>query len=341
MIVLSDREQQIFKLIVEDFINAALPISSRSLCKNHDLNLSPATVRNVMMGLEEKGLLSQPHISAGRIPTDMGYRCYVDVLMAVGTLSRTERRNVLEKLRKVSKDVDLILEKASIILSEISNQLGIVLLPRYDEGIFDKLELVPINSSRTLLVITIKSGLVKTVMLELDFEISCNTLEATSSILNERLHGLSLSEIKESIDLRLKYVSMGHPGLIKYFQSSAELLFDFEDWEDYYFGGTRNIIRQPEFAKVSHVDHLMEELENKHNMIQFLESISTGSEFRISIGRENQRQNLASFSVVTKDYRIGNIRGLIGIIGPTRMDYGRMVSIVNYMSLAISNAVMN
>ena len=341
MVALNDRERQIFKLIVEDFVNTALPISSRTLCKKHDLKLSPATVRNVMMDLEEKDLLYQPHVSAGRVPTDLGYRCYVDVLMAVGPLSRTDRRNVLEKLKKASRDVDQILEKASQILGQISNQLGIVLLPRYYEGIFDKLELVPINSARTLLVINIKSGLVKTVMLELDFEISRNLLESTSNILNERLHGLALSEIRDSIDSRLKHVSMGHPSLIKYFQTSAEELFDFEDWEDYYFGGTRNIIRKPEFSEISNFDHLMEALENKHNMIQFLESVSDKQDIKISIGKENQKKNLEPFSVITRDYQIGNVRGLIGIIGPTRMDYGRMVSIVNYMSRAISITVMN
>lgn len=341
MIELNDRERLILKLVIEDFIDSVFPISSRALCKKHDLGLSPATVRNVMLDLEEKGLLAQPHVSAGRIPTDLGYRLYVNDLMSVDPLSRSERRSVLEKLKKVSLDIDQILERASKILGEISNQLGIVLLPRFYEGVFDKLELVPINSNRTLLVVNIQSGLVKTIMLELDFEISRDTLEATSRILNERLHGLYLSEIKNSIDDRLKNVREGHPNLIQYFKSSAEEVFDFEDWEDYYFGGTRNILRQPEFTQVAQFDNLMELLENKHNMIQFLEHRYDKKPLRISIGQENAEPKLNSCSVISSDYQIGKVRGVVGIIGPTRMDYGRMVSIVKYMSHAITNTITN
>ena len=341
MVELNKREQKILMLIIDEFVEIALPVSSSSLCKRHDLGFSSATVRNVMVDLENKGLIFQPHVSAGRIPTDSGYRIYVDSLMSVGKLSPSERRNVLRKLKKVSNDVNQILEKASKILSEISNQLGIVLLPRYYEGIFRKLELVPISTCRTLLVIQIKSGLVKTIMLELDFEISREILEATSSVLNERLHGLRLSEIKKSINNRLKNVSIGHTSLIDYFRSSVEELFDFDNWEDYYFGGARNILRQPEFTRVSKFDNLMEILENKPNMIQFLDGLSDKQPIKISIGKEISEKKLSSFSVVTSNYQIGNVRGIIGIIGPTRMDYSRMVSIVNYMSQAISNTASN
>jgi heat-inducible transcriptional repressor len=134
---------------------------------------------------------------------------------------------------------------------------------------------------------------------------------------------------------------MGHQSLIKYFRHSADELFDFEDWEDYYLGSTRNILRHPEFTEVSRFENLMEVLENKHNMIQFLEFISNNNSMRISIGKENSNRNLETCSVVASDYLVGNVRGVIGIIGPTRMDYGRMVSIVNYMSEAISNTISN
>lgn len=341
MIDLNKREQKILKLLIEDFVEITQPISSSTICKRYDLGLSSATVRSVMMELERKGLISQPHVSAGRIPTDAGYRVYVDSLMPVGTLSPNERKNVLKKLKKVSNDVNLILENASKILSEISNQLGIILLPRYYDGIFRKLELVPISNNRTLLVIQIKSGLVKTIMLELDFEISRKILDSTSDILNERLYGLPLSEIKKSIGNRLKNVSIGHPSLINYFRFSVDSLFDFDDWEEYYFGGTRNILRQPEFTRSSKFDNLMEILENKQNMIQFLDSVSDKQPIKISIGKEISEKKLNTFSVVASNYQIGNVRGIIGIIGPTRMNYSRMVSIVNYMSEVISSSVLN
>jgi heat-inducible transcriptional repressor len=341
MIQLTPREQTILKLVVEDFVETATPVSSRSLCKRHNLAYSPATVRNVMMDLEDKGLLAQPHVSAGRIPTDLGYRLYVDSLMPVERLSRSERRRVLENLRKVSRSVEQILQKASQILGEISNQLGIVLLPRFYEGVFDRLELVPITENRTLLIIKIRSGLVKTIMLELDFEISRDTLEQTARILNERLHGLTLGEIKRTIEERLRTVSGGHPSLIQYFKTSADDVFDFEDWEDYYYGGARNILRQPEFSDSSRAEELMSFLENKRSIIQFLGRMPEDRPVRVTIGRENPPKSLKRCSVVTSEYHIGDVHGVIGIIGPTRMDYARMVSIVNYMSRAISEIVTN
>ncbi len=341
MIELTVREKYILKLIVEDFVASALPVSSRNLCKKHKLSISSATVRNVMMDLEEKGFITQPHISAGRIPTDLGYRIYVDWLMSVGQLNQNERRAVLQNLRQVSKNVEQILQKASQILGEISNLLGIVLLPHFYEGIFEKLELVPITDNRTLLVIKIRSGLIKTIMLELDFEISRDILEATASVLNERLHGLLLAEIKQSIGQRLQSISGGHPSLIRYFQTAADDLFDFEDWEGFFSGGTRNILQQPEFLERSRLDNLMEFLENKHSMIQFLENIQDRKQTRISIGAENPDHKLEACSVVASNYQIGTVRGIISIIGPKRMDYGRMVSIVNYVSRTISNLAEN
>jgi len=338
---LTDREKQILKYIVEDFVETAAPVSSRNLVKRHNLPYSPATVRNVMMDLEERGLISQPHVSAGRIPTDLGYRVYVDELMSVESLSRQERRKVLENLRRVSRDVEQILQRASQVLGEISHQLGIVLLPRFYEGVFDRLELVPISEHRTLLVLKIRSGLVKTIMLELDFEISRQTLEQTARILNERLHGLTLGEIKRTIDERLRSVSGGHPSLIQYFKKSADYVFDFEDWEDFYFGGTRHILRQPEFSNTQHLSEIMEFLEDRRTIVQFLDRPVRERRVRVLIGRENPVRYLRHCSVVTSSYRIGEVHGVIGVIGPTRMDYPRIVSIVNYMSRAISEIVTN
>jgi len=338
---LTEREKQILKHIVEDFVATAAPVSSRHLVKQHNLPYSPATVRNVMMDLEEKGLISQPHVSAGRVPTDLGYRVYVDELMSVESLSRQERRRVLEHLRRVSRDVEQILQRASQVLGEISQQLGIVLLPRFYEGVFDRLELVPISENRTLLVLKIRSGLVKTIMLELDFEISRQTLEQTARILNERLHGLTLGEIKRTIDERLRSVSGGHPSLIQYFKSSADYVFDFEDWEDFYYGGTRHILQQPEFSDTQQLSEIMEFLEDKRTIVQFLDRPVRERRVRVLIGRENPVRYLHHCSVVTSSYRIGDVHGVIGVIGPTRMDYPRIVSIVNYMSRAISEIVTN
>lgn len=341
MVTLTKREKEILKLVIEDFVESGVPVSSSSLCEHYNLQLSSATIRNVMMKLEREGLLYQPHISAGRIPTDTGYRIYVDRLMSVEPISSKERNKVLNDLRSVSKDFHQMLEKSSILLGEISNQLGIVFMPKMFDGVFLKLELVPISDRRILLVISIKSGLFKTIVLELDFDITRKVLELTAQILNERLSGLTLGEIRNTIDKRLNSVSIKHPELISYFKNSVDDLFDFDNWDDYYFGGTSNILNQNEFATTESVGTLMELLENKKNIIQLFGNFRKSQTHCVTIGTENTLPKLDHFSFVARDYNYGNVKGILGIIGPTRMHYPRMVSIVNYVSNTISKFAPN
>jgi heat-inducible transcriptional repressor len=179
------------------------------------------------------------------------------------------------------------------------------------------------------------------VMLDLAFDISRAALEITTQVLNERLSGLSLGEIKRTINERLSSVSAGHPELIGYFQTSAKTLFDFDAWENYYFRGTGNILRNPEFSNSETVDGLLEMLESKISVIQILGISGDQPAPRVSIGSENDRNRLEPFSLVASGYHVGNVHGVLGIIGPTRMDYARMVSIVNYMSSTISRLASN
>ena len=341
MYELSERERLVLNLIVHNFIMTVGPVSSRLLCKKYNLGVSPATIRNVMMDLEEKGFITQPHVSAGRIPTDRGYRIYVDSLMRSERLSRKEKNIISQDLHKVSRDIDFILQKASQVLGKVSRQLGIVLVPHFYEGIFEKLELVPISETRTLLVITIRSGLVKTIMLELDFEISRENLETTARIINERLHGLRLREIKETIDKRLQDVSEGSPNLIHYFMESADEVFNFENWEDFYYGGTPNILQQPEFSDHHRLEALMEVLEDRRTILQILNCFSKEGEVTVTIGEENKLEKMRSCSMITTVYRVGNMRGTLGVIGPTRMHYAKIVPLVDYMSSMLSEILSN
>ncbi|RKY80248.1 heat-inducible transcription repressor HrcA [candidate division KSB1 bacterium] len=338
---LTEREKLVLNLIVHNFVMTVGPVSSRQLCKKYNLGVSPATIRNVMMDLEEKGYITQPHVSAGRVPTDQGYRVYVDSLMKSEKLSRKEKDIIYRDLRKVSRDIDLILQKASQVLGKVSHQLGIVLVPHFYEGIFEKLELVPISDTRTLLVISIRSGLVKTIMLELDFEISRENLETTARIINERLHGLRLKEIKETIDERLRNVSKGSPNLIHYFMRSADEVFNFENWEDFYYGGTSNILQQPEFSDHQRLEALMEVLEDRRTILQVLSRSSKEGKVTVTIGEENKLEKMRSCSVISTVYRVGNMRGVLGVIGPTRMHYAKIVPLVGYMSSMLSEILNN
>ena len=338
---LTEREKQILRLVVHDFILTATPVSSRSLYKNYNLGFSPATIRNVMMDLEEKGFLQQPHISAGRVPTNLGYRFYVDSLMKPERLTSREKKIIYDDLSTVSADIDHILERASQVLARISKQLGVVLIPHFYEGIFEKLELVPISGSRTLMVLKINSGLIKTIMMELDFEISREKLNTTARIINQRLYGLKLGEIKRTIDQRLRNVSGGSENMIQYFIHQADELFNFEDWENLYYGGTRNIVHQPEFTDQRRLESLMTLLDNRKSVAQTLLRLAQDDGVTVKIGEENSDLNIQHCSLVTTTYSVGEVRGTLGIIGPTRMRYSKIIPIVNYMSQVLSNVLTN
>ncbi len=193
---LTERENLILNCVVESYVTNAIPVGSRTLAKKYDLGISPATIRNVMNDLEDLGYLSQPHVSAGRIPTDKGYRFYVDSLMLLKSLARRDRNLIEKGLLKVSVDVTDILASASQVLGKISTQLGVVLEPRFYQGVFEKMELVSVSGNRILAVISIKSGLVKTIMMEIKSEVSSEQLHEAYQIINQLLSGLSLWEVK-------------------------------------------------------------------------------------------------------------------------------------------------
>ena len=242
---LTQREETVFCSIVRNFILEAKPVGSRNLSKWCSINVSPATVRNVMADLEEKGLIAQPHTSAGRVPTDKGYRYYVDSLLKVDQLSKEEKEAILFNLTSETKGIETILENSSKALGNISSLLGVVLAPRFYQGVFEKLELIEISSNSILVVIKVKSGLVKTISMEISLELTRKKLEETARILNERLSGLSLLEIKYTIDKRMQDLPEGESNLIKVFIDSADSVFNFEEDTHFHVAGTGNIARQP------------------------------------------------------------------------------------------------
>ncbi len=334
-LVLSQRETRILNCVVESFVQNACPVGSRYLAKKHKLGISPATIRNVMNDLEEMGYLIQPHVSAGRIPTDKGYRCYVDNLMAVPTLTKSDRRLILDNLRKVTLDVYDLFEASSYILGKLSSQLGVVLEPRFHHGIFQKMDLVSISDTKILAVITIKSGLVKTIMLDVDVKFTNDQLNKTSWFINERLSGLSLQEIKETIDLRLTNDFMDN-NLISIIMKSSKKLFNFEVQKSVHLGGTHNIVSNPEFSDSKETAKILEIFESKQCILNYFDEISE-EKIKISIGEENKEDFFQGCSIISVRYHIGNITGTLGVVGPTRMHYPKIISLVDYMGKILTH----
>jgi heat-inducible transcriptional repressor len=338
---LSNREKEILRYIVENFIKYALPVGSREISKQTDLNLSSATIRNVMSDLEDLDFLETPHTSAGRMPTDKGYRFYVDSLMNKESLNKSEinfiKSQIEDSKTSVLDNEDLFIE-TSRILGKISHQLAVVTQPFLSTGIFEKLELVNISSKKILVVLNIKSGYVRTVIMEVETEISRDKLDRLTSFLNERLQGLTLQEIRETFEERVTDYKYKEPELIQMFINSIDkLYYDEEKGRKIFVGGTGDIITQPEFDDPKNFKNIINLTEDKNLVVHIFQKPGKGkNEVTISIGAENRERKLKDYSVVCTSYSFGEIKGNIGIIGPKRMNYKKMISLIEYTSKLIS-----
>ncbi len=333
--VLSTREIEILESIIKSFISKTTPVGSRYISRQYDHKISPATIRNVMMDLEEKGYIAQPHTSAGRIPTDKGYRYYVDGLLMVEELSAEEKQQINSQLINVSKDVDSILEKSCQGLSKISNLIGLVLSPKFFNGMLKRIDLFKISENMIMIIIAVDSGLVKTITMEVPSDIPTEKLEETVVILNERLHNLTLQEIHDTIFWRMRDVITGDEELIQQFVDSSDKLFVFEN-EHIHLGGTKNLMSQPEFADRDRLERILDLIDDQKVLVHMLNEYGLNEKITIMIGGENKKEQMKDCSLITAKYKIGNISGTLGIIGPTRMHYAKMISLVDYLAKQIN-----
>lgn len=337
---LTDREKEILRCVVDNFILNASPVGSRNISKQSDLNLSPATIRNVMSDLEEMELLRTPHTSAGRVPTDKAYRYYIDTLMGKEILQDAEIRSIkhqINELKNTVNEPEEIFSETSKILGKISHMLAVVSEPLLTTGIFAKLELVSLSSTKILAVLNIRSGIVKTLILEIDSEVTKTKLDKISSLLNERLCGLTLKEIKESYSQRVSDLKSENPELIQLFINSIDKFYDEERGGKIYLGGTSEIITQPEFIDMRNVKSIIDLTEDRNFVVHiFQNSDFLNSNVSIKIGDENADDKLKDLSVLATAYSFGDVKGKIGVIGPKRMNYAKMITLLEYTSKLIT-----
>ncbi|MBU0519549.1 heat-inducible transcriptional repressor HrcA [bacterium] len=335
---LTEREKLVLREVVGQYILKAVPVGSRTLAKQSNFKLSPATIRNAMADLEEMGLLYQPHTSAGRIPSESGYRLFVDNLMAHQELTSREKDLLDGEINKiVTSDVKDVLEQTARLLAEISNLLCVVMSPPLREGILHRIDLIGAGGDKILAVITIQSGFVRSMFLEVQSEIKPEELEYATAFLNQRLSGLKLSDIRDTLNERLKGSGIERIPLMKSMAARAEDLFSFAEKEDYLFGGVGELAAQPEFYNVAELRKILSLLEDKSMFMHLFARQVDGVQVRI--GRENATKSLSTLSIVTAPYKFRQLCGAIGLIGPTRMDYPKAVSIVEYAAKKIDAAV--
>ncbi len=340
---LSDRARTVLHYVVHDFIETATPVGSRFISKRHEdvLGLSSASIRNIMSDLEDLGFIGHPHTSAGRVPTDRGYRFYLDSLMHIEQVSPDEQQAIREGLDAV-QDMEEMLRESSRLIGKISRQLCVVTSPHLSSGVLEKLELVPITSSRILVVISIKSGLVRTIMMEVGVELNRGRLEELARRMNEKLGGLTLQEIRDTFVERMRDAQDEPTGLIRLFIDSVDKLFLPPRTEKLHIGGTEQLIEQPEFMNPKEFRSVVELINNEEFIIHVLqkhEEAAAGTQ--VTVGTENLDEKLKSYSLVTSTYAVGDITGSVGVIGPTRMQYNKMIPLVDYVARTISAMLSN
>ncbi|MBI4429171.1 MAG: heat-inducible transcription repressor HrcA, partial [Ignavibacteriales bacterium] len=327
----------VLRHVVYNYIQTAVPVGSRYISKRFEHHLSPATIRNVMAELEDMGMLSHPHTSAGRVPTDLGYRYYVDYLMEIKELTFRQREEIEQQLTSTIDPTEMLRE-SSRLLGKISRQLSVVTTPQMGSGVFEKVELIPVSASKLLVIISVRSGLVRTIMLEVGAEIQRHVLDDICRILNERLNGRTLQEVHDTFSDRMKEFQGEKTGLIRLFIDSVDQLFvDGKEREKIHIAGAQNIIEQPEFVSPKNFRSVVEMVENEDIIVHLLEKHDEfQKDFVITIGNENKDEKAKDYSIVTATYEIEGITGRVGVIGPKRMDYSKLVPLVDHVAKSIA-----
>jgi len=341
---LSDREIRVLEAVVQAYVETAEPAGSRTVARRCGLGVSPATIRNTMSDLEDKGYLTHPHTSAGRVPTDLAYRYHVDQLIRRPNLTPAEQDKLMRELGAGAgvTPVERLIRRAARALSLISLELGVGLAPRLDDAVLEKLDLLKASSNKVLLVATIRSGLVRTVYVDFEGEIPEDTLVALAFLLNERLAGLTLREIRETLPERLRDSrpdeSVATKELLNIFIESGSELFNWPDLEEgqILLGQASALASQPEFMSGERLKGLIELTERRDLLVRALSSRDHQGGLKITIGGENDQEELSEFTLITSEYEIGGLKGVIGVIGPTRMAYEKIIAIVDSTSSLVN-----
>jgi heat-inducible transcriptional repressor len=338
---LNERERRVLEAVIQSYVETAEPAGSRTISRRFGLGVSPATIRNTMSDLEEKGYLYHPHTSAGRVPTDIAYRLYVDSLTRVAPIATSDRDMIAEQLASGGgSTIEAILRRAAQTLSVLTQELGMAVGPRLDQTVLSRLELVRLSSERLVLVLTLQGGAARTIFVEMTEPIADNALAEVSVVLNERLAGHTLREIRSSLADRLRDAAMANGReLLNIFVQERESIFDdpLKRDESLVLGQASVLAEQPEFSSSDKMRRLIALTESNEHLAEVLRRRPATPGISITIGNEHGDPRFENFTIVTSEYRAGSLSGVIGVIGPTRMPYEKVIAIVTHTSRLVSD----
>jgi len=334
---LTDRGQQILEAIIEEYIATAQPVGSKALTQNQGIKLSPASVRNVMAELEELGYLVSPHTSAGRIPTEKGYRFYVDTILRVSEMDRSQKDQIELHYRQQGLQMTDMLREASRTLSSISHYTGLVMIPRLKATIFRDIEFVKLSPRLILAVFVTQSGLVQNKLVEVDEDLSPRELEKITNYLNQTMTGLSIQDVRTRIITEMAQEKALYDQLMRRaFTLSSAALVD-ESNGDVIIEGASRFLEQPEFSDLDCMKRIVQTFEQKSALVELLDRGLETKGVQVIIGSETEHTELSDCSLITAAYsgKRGTL-GTLGVIGPNRMPYATIIPIVDYTASLIS-----
>ena len=335
---LDERKYLILQAIIDDYIMTAMPVGSRTISRKSGVGYSPATIRNEMSDLEELGYLAQPHTSAGRVPSNKAYRLYVDHLIKTAKLSPDERERMHEHLVDKSKRVEGVIRSAANVLSDATKYTSVIVAPKLGTLRIKHVQLVPVAEKTALMIIVTNAGIVKDAVIRVPGGLSADELYSISRMLTEKLAEKPLEAVRQEFAELLRNNAENRRLLGEALQVIEKKL-ESEDQADVIIGGSANLLGYPEYSDVNKARSFLAVLESKDTIRRVL-SRDGSMEVTIRIGPENQVPVLNDCSIVTASYRVGDrSNGTLGIIGPTRMNYNRVISVLDFMGRALSDVL--
>ena len=337
---LSERKLKILQAIIADFIRTAEPVGSRTISKNYDLGISPATIRNEMSDLEELGYLTHPHTSSGRVPSEKAYRLYVNQMMNKRELTEEEKTSISMQLNSNVNELENLVQRAAHVLSEITNLTAFALTPRQDHDTLKYINLLPVDEKTVVLMLVSESGKVSNTAVKLDRPISEETLQLLAKTMTYNYRGKTLSEaltfdIIKAVKSDSEAMTRFEKNMVPNFVRTLEDMLNVH----LYMDGLTNIFSLPEYNDLDKAKMFLEMVNKQDDLTKTL--INRDNGVIITIGNENQNEMMQDCSLISATYHVdGKMVGKIGVIGPTRMRYGEVTSVVEYLTENLSKAFM-
>ena len=339
---LTPRAEILLRTLIDKYISEGAPVGSKYLAKESGLDVSPATIRNVMMDLENMGLIQAPHTSAGRIPTNKGYRMFVDTLVK----TRPVNQKLIQQFEKKfdgDHDPQHVITKASELLSQITKFAGVVMVPGHSQANFRQIEFLPLSKARILAILVTADGRVQNRVISVDRDFKPNELVEAANYFNHKYSGSSLEKLRKKLLTEMKGHSDEMNRIMTTAMTMANQFFQADEddtQEDVVLSGEANLFEVPEFAEIEKMRELFETFKTKHDLLELLDKSLKSNGVQIFIGEESGYVPLNGCSVITAPYELDEqCIGVLGVIGPTRMNYADVINVVDMTSKLVSGVL--